>query len=127
MYLRLCVLIVGMLVMMRPAFADSGRLILTNLNISPGIDETAIEEDRCRTNPYALYRQTCVNNELNISLERADDRLTVLDQLALIVYRYKDLNLDAELRRNVKLKLMVSLANLYEQEAKARLTLRIRF
>lgn len=51
----------------------------------------------------------------------------MLDRLALFVYRYKDLNLDADIQKNVKLKFTMSLANLYEQEAKARVELRFRW
>ena len=51
----------------------------------------------------------------------------MLDRLALFVYRYKDLNLDADLHANTKLKFTMNLANLYKQEAKARIELRFRW
>ena len=41
--------------------------------------------------------------------------------------RHKDLNLDTDLHSSTKLKFAVGLANLYSQEAKARVELRIRF
>jgi hypothetical protein len=70
-------------------------LTLGNLNISTELGNSLIEKDTCRTDPYSLYRQTCVNNELNISLEHSssEQRITVLDQIAMLVYKYKDLKL----------------------------------
>ena len=51
----------------------------------------------------------------------------MLDRLALFVDRYKDLNLDADLALEHQAQVRGGLANLYEQEAKARVELRIRF
>ena len=40
---------------------------------------------------------------------------------------YKDMNLERKVRPNAELKLTVGLMNLYQEEAKARLSLRIQF
>ncbi|HSA83221.1 MAG TPA: hypothetical protein VLE23_20565, partial [Geminicoccaceae bacterium] len=83
----------------------------------------------CRPNPYALDGQhDCSTGELSISVARSEQpRLHAIDRIALFLDRHKDLNLDTDLHSSTKLKFSVGLANLYSQEAKARVELRIRF
>jgi hypothetical protein len=78
--------------------------------------------------PYALHRLDCSDEGLNISLEASEaPRLSTLDRIALFLDRHKDLNLDTNLHSSAKLKFTVGLANIYTQEAHARIMLRIRF
>lgn len=125
---RLCILLLGLLVVARPALAQSQGSFIWDLNVANAVDESMVAEDVCRPNPYVPYRQGCASGELNIGLARSNEhRLTTLDRLALFVYRYKDLNLNTDIRPNTKLKFTMNLMNLYQQEVRARISVRIRF
>ena len=128
MNFRLYILALAPLLLAQPASADEKKAVVWDFNIASAVDEAVNDEDACRPNPYALYRRGCGtrNSSLDFAADEAP-RLTMLDRLALFVYRYKDLNLDAEIQKNTKLKFTMSLANLYEQEAKARVELRFRW
>ncbi len=110
-----------------PAAAQGGGMVLWDQHFAVSMNELLISDDDCRQGPYRLYRQTCVGNELNITLEREDRHQTLLDRVALFVHRYKDLNLNQELRPGTGIKLKAKLSNLYKQEAEVRVTLRIQF
>ena len=45
----------------------------------------------------------------------------------MVADHYKDMNLQTNVRSNAQLKFTMGLVNLYEQEAQARLSLRIQF
>lgn len=125
---RLCILALGLLFLAQPAMADEEDTVVWDLNIASAVDEAVSQDEGCPANPYALYRRGC--GERAPSLNFGPDegpRLTMLDRVALFVYRYKDLNLNADIKKNVKLKFTMNLANLYEQEAKARIELRFRW
>jgi hypothetical protein len=102
---------------------------VAGVGISTELGNNLVDQDECRTNPYALYWQTCVNNDLNVSLDRSasEQRITIVDQIAMLIYKYKDLRLGTKIRPNTKLTLTVGLLSLYEKETKAQLELRIRF
>ena len=111
-----------------PAAAQSAGMVLWDLHLAGNANELLVSDDRCREGPYRLYRQTCVGNELNITLERDDERdETLLDRVVVFVDRYKDLNLDRDLSPGTKFKLKAKVSNLYQQEAEVRITLRVRF
>ena len=116
-----------MLVFVRPALAETNGLALAGVGISPELGNSLVDHDECFTNPYALYWQTCVNDDLNISLNELEPRITIVDQIAMLVYTYKDLRLHTKIRPNTKLTFTVGLLSLYEKETKAQLELRIRF
>jgi hypothetical protein len=128
MNFRLYVFALAPLLLAQPALAAEKSTVVWDLNIASAVNEAINQEDACRPNPYALYRRGCSTRASSVDFA-ADEapRLTVLDRLALFVYRYKDLNLDADIQKNTKLKFTMSLANLYEQEAKARVELRFRW
>jgi hypothetical protein len=120
------VIMLGLLLCARPALAESAKSLVWDLNVAPAAGDSVA--DPCRANPYALYRHSCSDEELNISLEASNQpRLSTLDRIALFLDRHKDLNLDTNLHSSTKLKFTVGLANLYSQEAHAQVTLRIRF
>ena len=126
---RIYTVAMGLLLMVaQPALADEEDTMVWDLNIASAVHQAMIRDEACQHNPHGLYRRGC--GEPDPGLDFDDDagpRVTVLDRLALFVYKYKDLNLDADIRPNTKFKLTMSLANLYEQEAKARVELRIRW
>lgn len=125
---RLYILALGLLLVAQPALADAEDTRVWDLNIASAVHAAMIRDETCQSNPYGLYRRGCGGREPSMDFDDADvPRLTVLDRLALFVYRYKDLNLDADIRPNTKFKFTMSLANLYEQEAKARVELRVRW
>jgi hypothetical protein len=128
MNLRVYIVAFSLLLVTQPAVADEADTMVWNFDVAGALRAMQDSEDLCRPNPYGLYRRGCSPRDLHFYDDRDDGpRLTILDRLALFVYRYKDLNLDADIRPNAKLKFSMSLMNLYEQEAKARVELRIRF
>jgi hypothetical protein len=127
MNLRLCILALSLLLLARPALAESNQAFAWDLSLGSTTTGADIADETCRANPYALYRRGCPD-ELNIGLERSDSqRVSTLDRVLLFIDQHKSLALDTDLRPNAKLKFSVGLVNLYEQEALARLSLRIRF
>jgi len=124
---RLCILTLGLLLCARPALAQSNTSFVWDLNVANAVGQS-MTAATCRPNPYVLEGHDCASGELSISVARSDEpRLSTLDQIALFLDRHKDLNLDTDLHSSTKLKFSVGLANLYSQEAKARLELRVRF
>jgi hypothetical protein len=112
----------------RPALAQDDVITLWDQHIASAMNEMLTGDDPCRFGPYFIYRQTCVTNQLNITLERDPfERLTLLDRVAILVYKYKDLNLDQRIASGTELKFKASLANIYQQEAQVHLTLRFTF
>jgi hypothetical protein len=126
---RLCILALALLLLAQPALADDEDTRAWDLNIASAVHAAMIRDEKiCQSNPYGLYRRGCGEREPSIDFDDDEGpRLTLLDRVALFVYKYKDLNLDADIRPNTKFKFTMSMANLYEQEAKARVELRIRW
>jgi hypothetical protein len=110
-----------------PANAQPAAMVLWDEGVAAALhDQFAVAG--CDRGAYALHRQTCLANPLNVSLERSPfDRLTPLDQLALLVDRYKDLHLNRELGPRTRLRLKSRVMTLYDHEAELRLSLSIRF
>lgn len=111
----------------RPASADDD-LVFWDQGIARAVNESLAINEYCRPSPYALYRQTCVGNSLNVTLERDPfAHLTFLDHLALFVDKYKDLNTTQQIMPGIRFKMGVNLSNVYEQEAVLHARLRIRW
>ena len=125
---RLCIFALALLLLAPPALADQDTKTW-DLNIASAVHAAMIRDEKtCQSNPYGLYRRGCGEREPSVDFDQDEvPRLHMLDRVALFVYKYKDLNLDADLRPNTKFKFTMSMANLYEQEAKARVELRIRW
>lgn len=120
-------LALGLLLLARPAAAESPGSFVWRLNLAPELDEPGVDDDACRANPYALYRRGCPD-ELNTGPERPDSRrLSPLDQLLLLADRYKALNLDTEIGQRARLKFNFGLIDLYQREAQARISIRVWF
>lgn len=129
MNFRLYIFALGLLLVAQPALADDEDTMVWDLNIASAVHAAMIRDEKtCQSNPYGFYRRGCGEREPSIDFDEEEGpRLTMLDRVALFVYKYKDLNLDADIRPNTKFKFTMSMANLYEQEAKARVELRIRW
>ena len=128
MNLRTCIIALSLLVTTQPALANEEDKRVWDLNIASAVHAAMIRDEKCHSNPYGLYRRGCGEREPSVDFDDDEGpRLTMLDRVALFVYKYKDLNLDADIRPNAKFKFTMSMANLYEQEAKARVELRIRW
>jgi hypothetical protein len=124
---RWSILALSSLLLARPAAAEPAPLFAWDLSVAPATSVAGSAGEPCLANPYALFRRGCAD-ELNVDLERSNtQRLSTLDQLVLLADRYKSLNLDTDVEPNTKLKFTIGLINLYQQDAQARLTLRIRF
>jgi hypothetical protein len=117
----------GLLLCARPALAQSATSIVWDLNVASAVG-ASLTDRTCRPNPYLLDGHGCSTGEVSISVAPSNEpRLSTLDQIALFLDRHKDLNLDTDLHSSTKLKFAFGLANIYSQEAKARVELRIRF
>lgn len=111
-----------------PAQAESGRIVLSEQQLAVAIRRVSVTDEVCDVGPYALYRQTCVSSELNISPDRESyQQVTMLDRVALFVYRYKDLNLRQDITPGARILFRASLSNIYQQEAYVELRMRVRF
>lgn len=129
MRFRLYTLIIcGLLVSFgHPARASADGLVFWDQSIADAI-ERSLADDACQPSPYALYRQTCVHNELNVTLERSPfERLTYLDHLALFVNKHRNLNASQQILPGIKFKLNLNLTNVYRQQAKLEARLRVRW
>ncbi len=123
---RSWIITLSLLLVTTPAAADDADTFLWDSNVAGAASAALDRQALCRPNPYGLHRRGCAQRELN-AYDDDGPRLSLLDQLALFVYRHKDLGLDADLEANAKLKVSMNLLNLYEQEAKARVELKIPF
>jgi hypothetical protein len=98
-------------------------IVLWDRGIAAEINRQLVDDEACRTNPYDPFRPTCAGDDQG----SGGNRVTTLDQFALFVYRYKDVNLKTKLRPGTELKFTADLLNLYKRKAEVWLTLRSRF
>lgn len=111
-----------------PARAAADDIVFWDDTIEQALDRSLTANDPCQPSPYALYRQTCVNNELNVTTERDPfERLTYLDHLALFVNKHRNLNTSQQLLPGIKFKLNLNLTHVYEQRAQLEARLGVRW
>jgi hypothetical protein len=112
----------------QPAAARADGLVFWDQGIATAVNNSLMVNDACRPSPYALFRQTCVSNKLNVTLERSPfDNLTYLDHLALFVYKHRNIATSQQLMPGIKFKVGVNLSNVYQQEAKLEARLGVRW
>jgi hypothetical protein len=112
----------------QPALAHADDLVFWDQSIATAINDSLAIDEACRPSPYALFRQTCVGNSLNITLERDPfEKLTFLDHVALFVNKHKNITTTQQILPGIKFRLGVNLSNIYQQEAKLEARLRIRW
>ena len=128
MYSKLRVLLSGLLLAVptAPALANDGGFVLWDQNIASAVSADVLDESRCGANPYAVYSQRC-HDRLNLSFDRPINYFTFLDRAALFLYKYHELKYNQNLWDNTKLRFHLNLENVYKQEARAGVELRIRF
>jgi hypothetical protein len=119
-------LLLGLLLPARPALAEASPSLGWDLNVASPADGADDRDLPCRANPYALHGRGCPD-PLNLHPERYGEHMNILDQLLVLADRYKDMNLQTKVSSNAQLRFTVGLVNVYEQEAQARLSFRIRF
>lgn len=127
---RTCIMgVLGLSVLLQGpgAQAQEPGMVLWDQHVALTMNEALLSDDMCRSGPYRLYRQTCVGNELNITLDREDRHNTLLDHLAITIHRYRYLNMDRDLGSGAKFKVRAKLSNLYQQEAEVQVSLRVPF
>lgn len=129
--MKILSVITGLSVVLAAVFvppAQAAEMIVWDQEIASTVHQDLGARERCRYSSSSLSRPGCGGNGLDISVQPIPShRLSVLDRIALFVYRYKDLKLNQDIRPGTKLKFEANLTNIYEQEAAIRLTLRIRF
>ena len=128
MHSRLLMLLISLFIAVAapPALANNDGLVLWDHNIASAISAGLPEEDRCSASPYALYGPRC-HAQLNLSFDRPINYFTFLDRAALFLYNYHELKYNQNLWDNTKLRFHLNLKNVYKQEARAGIGLRIRF
>jgi hypothetical protein len=110
------------------ATASADGLVFWDQRIATAVNNSLMIDEACRPSPYALYRQTCVSNQLNITLERSPfEKLTFLDHIALFVHKHRNLNTTQQIMPGIRFKIGVNLSNIYQQEAKLEARLRVRW
>ena len=108
--------------------AQAAEIIVWNQEIASGVHEDLGARERCRYSNNGLSQRSCGGKELDHSVQRnPSNRPTLIDRIALFVYRYKDLKLDQQIQPGTTLKFDADFSNVYEREATLRLSLRIRF
>ena len=111
-----------------PAFASADGLVFWDQSVATAVNNAVAVDEVCRPSPYALYRQTCVHNQLNITLERSPfEKLTFLDHIALFVHKHRNVTTTQQIMPGVRFRIGVNLSHVYEQEAKLEARLRVRW
>ena len=108
------------------AMANDDGLILWDHNIASAVSADLPDEGRCSASPYALYSPGC-HDTLNLSFDRPINYFSFLDRAALFLHKYHEIKYNQSLWDNTKLRFHVNLKNVYQQEARAGVELRIRF
>ena len=111
-----------------PEAATADGLVFWDQRIATAVNNSLAVNEACRPSPYALFRQTCVTNQLNVSLERSPfEKLTFLDHIALFVHKHRNITKTQQIVPGVNFRVGVNLSNVYEQEAKLEARLRVRW
>jgi hypothetical protein len=108
------------------ALANNQGFVLWDQNIASAVSAGLLDEARCAASPYALYGPSC-HDTLNLSFDRPINYFSFLDRAALFLHKYHELKYNQSLWDNTKLRFHVNLKNVYRQEARAGIELRIRF
>jgi hypothetical protein len=131
MRLESSILILGVFLLAgigQPAAARAQGLVFSEQSIATAARNSLMINEACRPSPYARFRQTCVTNQLNITLERSPfEKLTFLDHIALFVHKHRNLNATQQIMQGIKFKIGVNLSNIYQQEAKVEARLGVRW
>jgi hypothetical protein len=126
-----CSLILGAFLLAsigQPAAARADGLVFSDQSIATAVNSSLMVNEACRPSPYARFRQTCVSNQLNITLERSPfEKLTFLDHIALFVYKHRNVATTQQIMPGIKFKIGVNLSNVYQQEAKLEARLGVRW
>jgi hypothetical protein len=110
------------------SIARAENLVFWDQSIATAVNNSLMVDEACRPGPYAKFRQTCVKNQLNITLERSPfEKLTFLDHIALFVHKHRNVTASQQLMRGIKFKIGVNLSNVYQQEAKVEARLGVRW
>jgi hypothetical protein len=109
-----------------PALANDQGFVLWDQNIASAVSAGLHDTGRCAASPYALYSPGC-DHTLNLSFDRPINYFSFLDRAALFLHKYHELKYNQSLWDNTKLRFHVNLKNVYKQEARAGIELRIRF
>jgi hypothetical protein len=125
---RVLILLTGLLLTFaaRSTFANDQGFVLWDQNIASAVSAGLADDGRCNISPYAIYGPRC-HDTLNLSFDRPINYFSFLDRAALFLYKYHELKYNQNLWDNTKLRFHMNLKNVYKQEARAGVELRIRF
>jgi hypothetical protein len=128
MHPRLSIVLAGLLLAFsaRSALANDQGFVLWDQNIASAVSAGLPDTGRCANSPYALYSPGC-DDTLNLSFDRPINYFSFLDRAALFLHKFHELKYNQSLWDNAKLRFHVNLKNVYKQEARAGIELRIRF
>jgi hypothetical protein len=108
------------------ALANDQGFVPWDQNIASAVSAGLADTSRCSNSPYALYSPGC-DETLNLSFDRPINYFSFLDRAALFLHKYHQIKYNQSLWDNAKLRFHVNLKNVYKQEARAGIELRIRF
>ena len=115
-------------VMPSPATAQPRDVILWDQHIASAMHEALLSDQVCRQSPYSIDRPICGSRSFDLSIRQPiTPNMHAIDRLAILVHRFKDINLDTEIEPGTEFKLKAKVANVYRHEAEIRLTLQIEF
>lgn len=105
---------------------EPGGVVLWDQHIATAVNQMLLSDQACRRNPYQNIGRSCVENELNLGLERP--RITsALDELVLFVDDARNVDVDRKLDDRAKLRFNARIATLTHNEAEIQLTIGIEF
>lgn len=112
----------------QPAQAQEPRgVVLWDQHIATAVNQMLLSDQACRRNPYENIGRSCVETELNLSLDRRPRTLSTLDELALFVDDARDVDVDRKLDDRTRVRFNAKVATLTHNEAEVQLKLSIEF
>jgi len=112
----------------QPAPAQEPRgVVLWDQHIAMAMNQMLLSDQPCRRNPYENIGRSCVENELNLSLDRRPRPLSALDELALFVDDARDVDVDREFDDRTRIHFNAKVATLTHDEAEIQLKVSLEF
>jgi hypothetical protein len=112
----------------QPAQAQEPRgVVLWDQHIATAMNQMLLSDQACRRNPYDNIGRSCVENQLNLSLDRGPQILSTLDELALFVNDARNVDVNRKLDDRASIHFNAKLATLTHNEAEIQLKLSIQF
>lgn len=106
---------------------ERGEVVLWDQHIATAMNQMLLSDRACQRNPYQNIGRSCVENEINLSLDGGPRVRTTLDELVLFVDDARNVDVDRELDQRTKVKFNAKVATLTHNEAEVRFSVGIQF